>query len=282
MHTSEGIRQSAFEGITALGPTATPAVELLRELLQLGGEDRHYVVGALGAIGPAARAALPDLRRLAARSGWIVRWYAVGAAAAIEAGPTAVPLLLEALRDPYPAVSDLASRELMALGPLAAGAAPALVGHLRRSDHAIAASAVLSRIGPAAVPALLAVLEDSGGDLRAWSAWTLGGIAAGAEETVPALERRLRDPDDIVRAAAADALGCMGPAARAFLPAVERLALDPSITVRRRAEIAVKRLRADKAPVLPLREVPRLPPGFFCGNPLAEKAESFHRAVCQR
>ncbi len=51
----------------------------------------------------------------------------------------------------------------------------------------------LGRIGPAAVPALIAALKDKDRQVRWYAASALGRIGPAAKEAVPALEAAARD-----------------------------------------------------------------------------------------
>ena len=87
--------------------------------------------------------------------------------------------------------------------------------------HTVADS--LGRIGVAAVPDLLAVINDRTEqiELRRQAVSILGRIGPPAAEvpgTIPALEAALTEDDEQLRKAAAAALGQMGPAASAAVP----------------------------------------------------------------
>ncbi|WP_332448570.1 HEAT repeat domain-containing protein [Methanoculleus sp.] len=66
------------------------------------------------------------------------------------------------------------------------------------------AARALSALGPAALPGLLAALDDPDPRLRMWAAYTLGMI--GERGAAPALIRALEDPDPGVGRWAAAAL----------------------------------------------------------------------------
>jgi HEAT repeat protein len=84
-------------------------------------------------------------------------------------GTPAVPLLLQALRNPEPLVRDGAANALYAMGAQAS----------------------------AATPALVAALDDSESFVRGMAAAALGAIGVGAQQAVPALLRLLNDSTDI-------------------------------------------------------------------------------------
>ncbi len=85
-----------------------------------------------------------------------------------------------------------------------------------RADHArelqlleAAAARVLTRVGPASVPALRELLNHPLPTVRRWAAIMLGGLGPDADEAVPALSEALSDNDPRVRAAAQEALSAI-------------------------------------------------------------------------
>ncbi len=78
----------------------------------------------------------------------------------------------------------------------------------------------LGRIGPSAVPPLVATLSDPNPRVRAEAARALSRIGSAAQAAVPQLIEQLQDPDRDVRQAAARALGQIGPAAAPAVPAL--------------------------------------------------------------
>ena len=94
-----------------------------------------------------------------------------------------------------------------------------------------------------ALPALVAALQDSEPNVRAWSAQAIGEIGADAESAVPELIRLLSNHDEGSRNSACIALRGIGPAAKTALPALRNLLSDPSKDVRRFAELAIKSIQ---------------------------------------
>ena len=80
-------------------------------------------------------------------------------------------------------------------------------------DERLLAIKGLRKIGPAAVPTLVAALQDAAASVRRRAAEALGGIGPAAEAAVPALVAALQNDRDAVREAAARALEGIGPAA---------------------------------------------------------------------
>jgi HEAT repeat protein len=158
-----------------------------------------------------------------------------------------VPQLIEALRDPSWRVRRLAADRLAQAEPT-----PEVVQQLlglmgRRGETGArnAASSVLSRLGAAALPAVMGLLQHDDPDQRKFAAEILGELAHA--EAVPGLVAALDDVDANVRAAAAEALGRVGGfAARR---ALERLltSADPLLRVCALEGLA----RLDAPPPLP-------------------------------
>jgi HEAT repeat protein len=95
----------------------------------------------------------------------------------------------------------------------------------------------------AALPALITALQDSDGNVRAWSAQAIGEIGPDAARAVPALIALLRSEDEGSRNSACIALYGIGPAAKEALPALQKALSDPSPDVRRFAQRAVEKIR---------------------------------------
>lgn len=90
------------------------------------------------------------------------------------------------------------------------------------------AAEALSRIGPPAVPALIAALESADPTTRSHACWALGMIGPMAKDAVPYLVARADDPVENVRRAAIQALGRLGPAAGDAVPTLLRVMSTPS------------------------------------------------------
>jgi HEAT repeat protein len=94
----------------------------------------------------------------------------------------------------------------------------------------------------ACLPALMAALEDSDNDVRAWAAQAIGETGADGAQAVPALIRLLTNLDEGSRNNACMALGGIGPGAKEALPALRRALTDSSADVRRSAQRAIDRI----------------------------------------
>jgi HEAT repeat protein len=205
-HSRDGaVRWGALGALEALGPAARGAVPALVACF----EDPHREVRwratlALGKVGaaavPALVAAMQD-RRLAPSACMALRHLGAGAAAA-------VPAVLELLRDEGSPVF-LDALRVLSIGPAARAAAPAVLPILRSKDAArrVEAVRVLAAIRARGRPvrqALRAALGDRDAGVRSAAAEALARL--GDAEAVPGLTRLLKDTVGYVRRAAASAL----------------------------------------------------------------------------
>ncbi len=81
-----------------------------------------------------------------------------------------------------------------------------------------AAADALKHLGPAAVPPLVAMLQDPNTGLRLKAAKVLAGLGPDAIAAVPQLRQSLHDPDPQVQKWSARALGQIGPPAATAIP----------------------------------------------------------------
>jgi HEAT repeat protein len=202
-------------GDGAGGPNDVPAL-----VKALGHEDAGIRIEAaddLGLIGPPAAGALPALLRVVEKDAdRLARVAAAKAVAAIDPkDQTAVPALVEALKDKAGKARMRAVQALGDLGPAASSAVSDLVKAVKDSEPQVrwASSDALGQIGPAAeaaVPALIEALKE--GNTRAAVVDALGLIGPKAQAAVPALQEVLNGDDVPVRWATAAALVRIGGA----------------------------------------------------------------------
>jgi HEAT repeat protein len=168
----------------------------------------------LGLIGPKAADAVPALLKIAERDADpLVRIAAAKAVAGIDPkNETALPLLIEALKDKTSKVRKRAAESLGELGPGAKSAVSALVKAVKDSEPNVSWAAV-----------------DA-----------LGQIGPDAESAVPALIDALKEAN--TRSAAADSLGQIGPTARAAVSALEVVLKGDDVTARWPAAVALVRI----------------------------------------
>jgi HEAT repeat protein len=135
-------------------------------------------------------------------------------------------------------------------GAIAAGAVPALVGNLSDPEPSVRRSAAraLEQIGPAARPAVPALMRmfagDAASDARRGAGLALGRIDATTGDVVRQAARALDDRDPGVRESAAVLLMASGPAASAAGDALERALADGDEIVRLYAATAIARAGA--------------------------------------
>src|SRR5262249_46587471 len=131
------------------------------------------------------------------------------------AGSAAVPVLIDALKDPS---ENVRTRAGITLGRIAAKdsvpTAKLLVVRLKDDSLAPRILVVLAEnknLGTAAVPELALALQDKNPAVRAYAAQALRDIGPDADFARPALVKALKDPEDKPRALAAEALARIGP-----------------------------------------------------------------------
>ena len=167
---------------------------------------------ALAELGPAAKAAIPDLAKVLRDPD---RYVATDAGRILEKmGADAVPSVVEMLQDPDPRVRELAVRTLQQIGADAKAAVPALTQRLGDGDPAVRQAAIfaLREMGPAIKTAILA------------------------------LAQRVRDPDAYIAADAAHSLGRIGPEA---IPSLVPLLRDCDPRVRERAALVFRQIGSE-------------------------------------
>jgi len=160
--------------------------------------------------------------------------------------------LIRDLEDPDPDVQDRSFARLERLGPAAVPTLIAALGSGRFLLRANAA-AVLGRLGPIAgraVPALAQALEEEERDFRLAASRALANMAAEAATIRGAIVRRLKDPAPCIRAASALTLGRMGRPAGATAAALSEALGDESRVVRVNAAWALSRIGPEGAPYL--------------------------------
>src|SRR5687767_1015205 len=152
-------------------------------------------------------------------------------------GTTAIPLLVELLRDQLDHVRRSALNELIDLTPDIERIQPALRRALKDEDVVVAGDAAraLGALGPRASPsvrALVQTLLHEDPYVRIYAAEALASIGPKASVATRDLARALDDPIPGVRWAAAEALGSIGPAAQPAVPQLIEALNDEFLYVR--------------------------------------------------
>jgi hypothetical protein len=137
------------------------------------------------------------------------------------------------IRTPEPGMADQAlytstttTRQLPAGEPILA--TDFQLRPFRQWSESQAAADALGRIGPPAVPDLIAALQSTDPEVRLQAAQVLARMGSDARDAVPYLIRLLDDPDERIRKTAARTLGRVGPDAAPAVPALMRSLLQPT------------------------------------------------------
>jgi RNA polymerase sigma factor (sigma-70 family) len=228
-------------------------------------ERRRAAFWALGAIGPFAKPALPDLLKGLTDPDSGVRWLAAEALANISDSSTeVVRALARTLQDSESFVRLQAISTLTQLGTNSVHALPEVIELLDDLDSGPMAASCLGEMGSAAAPAIDRLLEfippkastnglisgkhqlirqwDSDGEMRASSAFALGRIGLASPPVLEALQDALDNRLSRVRLRAVQALGRLGASAEVARPRVRGALLDPELDVRREAAVALWRM----------------------------------------
>jgi HEAT repeat protein len=262
--TDEQRQVSILAALSSAGAAARPALPHLRALLnrQSPPGARRWAIQVLGAIGPPAAEAIPDVLRLvAARDYSDSNAMSAALRAFGEALVPFAPRLVKVLHDSQRGAEHPWIIEVV--GSLARFRPP-LVGELREAlrrasgpsrNHsgkvrlaAIEALGDLKGAAAEAVPELLPLVNDPDVDVRRAVVEALGEI--GEAQAVQGLCSGLRDADDAVRATSAEGLGRLGEPAAVAAADLVRLLGDRTARVRREAATALGRLGANTPEVL--------------------------------
>ena len=149
----------------------------------------------------------------------------------------AIPSLIDILRnDDDLRMQHSIIRVLAVFGAQAAAATPDLLDSfkLRHPTVTKMASRTLSRIGPAALPAVIRGLASSHGEVRRGCAMTLAQMN---EKAVPILLKVLAGDNDVARASAVDAIHRIGQRAQDAAPTLITILQDDQTDPRLRAAI---------------------------------------------
>lgn len=229
---------------------------LIEDLQSGGPEVAQAAARALGEMGPDIISyLLPKIKEMNSQS----RTYTAAALRHVE---TAVPSLVETLRDKDATMRAATAEILGHIGPAAKDAVPALIVALndedeevrdrvklalgeikdtraiepllatfrqqrKRGDAEDAAEESLIRIGPAAIPALIKALENDAPEVKESAARVLGKMGSDAKEAVPVLISLINDEDENLSRTVIMALGEIKDA-RAIKPLIDTFYRNPS------------------------------------------------------
>jgi HEAT repeat protein len=258
---SAKVRAHAARALGEIGAAANPAVAAMAELLKDSDETvRRQTVKSLMTIRPGQKVLMPLVGKLLEDSDPGVRMRVLGAIA--EAGPRAVPGLIEALKDDKAANDYWALLVLREIGPAAKPAIPVLVkmlkdhrpevrreviltlatvdaapsvsagaiaGLLKDEQVAVAATFAMGRINEIPAEAEATIRENINSKdpmLSTVSVWALARFHLEDKqlrrEATVQLIERLKNKDAFVRVAAARALASLPPAPKLTGPIWEK------------------------------------------------------------
>lgn len=179
-----------------------------------------------------------------------VRDHAIDAL--VQYGPDQVPFLAKMVEDrSKPTARMAAIRALGAFGPRAAAAVPVIVAALQDQtwdgrDVAAESLGFIGQASPDVERALCEALKDGDERVRMAAARALGRCRAASQEAVKALAAALKDADPNVQMAAVEALGELGPAAQSAVPELEELARQGTPVLQATAQEALSRITGRK------------------------------------
>jgi HEAT repeat protein len=243
------IPSMAAEALRSIGPAARGAIPSLRRLLHSDhSDDGAAALAALAAIGEEGAAAIHE--ELARNPGLIQ----LVDASAFKPTPGAAVFILYLIERLQSGSEEERTRALVALERLklrSRSVCDGLVRSLTDENEMIRmiACRVLGSMGAVARPAIPALCEmmlERNADLRAQAIASLQEIGPDTRIALPALVESLTDPDEGVRCRAAEALGSMGEAARPASAALCAALRDPEDRVRLAAAMALGRVEESK------------------------------------
>jgi HEAT repeat protein len=207
-----------------IGAASAPAVPELIHALK-GAKthrDRAILAQALSQIGPAAKPAIPVMIEAMDSSSETAGSPTMPGPIATAVGSfdeAAVPLLLKALESEKRNLRIASAKALVAMGPRARGAIPALLEKLGDSSpETVDVRRALGKIGADALPFLrrIAVTPEEPALKRIGAMAAIGEMGPAAAAAVPDLITLLRHPE--LQMSAAEALGRIGAAAGEAVP----------------------------------------------------------------
>lgn len=163
-----------------------------------------------------------------------------------------LPALLGALQSSCATERLRAAKDLGRLGWLAREALPALVAVLNDSDPRVRESAAqaIGLMGPDALPTLVAMLGHGDKYVRRHAVWALAKLGPLARPALADLCQALKDTDPRTASGAAQALGSMGAEAADSVPALAEAMRGTNIVLCRLASKALSQIGLPALPTL--------------------------------
>ncbi len=217
---SAEVRQEASNALILMEPAATTSVPVLKEML--GSSDPAAIemaVTFLGAIGPDAGGAVPELVALRSQPESPAELSVAIDATLVQIGPPTVPALVKVMNGARGDPNHWSVQCLRNLGP---AAVPAMIASLESSDPARQRDAiqVLSLVGEAAepaIPALKQLAESGSRDVKGPALVALALAGASPEIVLPLAENALNERTVASRRSGGTALAALGARARPAL-----------------------------------------------------------------
>ncbi len=252
------VQLKAIERLGLLGPAAKKAVPALRKLLQSENATvRAEAAWALGKIGPDAKEAVSALAVLLKDPKVKVRAYAARALGQIgSAAQSASEQLIRAAFDKDVVVRREALGALQKIHPPVEKTIPILLKVLDESDPALVVPALhtLAEFGEKALPFLKQLLQND--KACYWACVVLADMGPKAAETVPLVAKLLEHKQPEHRLQALLALAAIGPAAKTVVPKiVQLLEQDSQTAVKYAAAYALGKIGDRQGGLEPLTKV---------------------------
>jgi HEAT repeat protein len=237
----------AARALSRIDPArAKPGVPALAQLLHETMDFPEEGADPLGAIGPAAKEAIPALRK--AMKQWPPEWRLIAVKALVRIDPAEarrnLPALRAALKHRKPAERCYAAAALGLIGPAAQAAVPDLVAALDDPEVRYAAAEALGRIGPTAADAVGPLLRMLRHSIAKRDRRKEGNQERQPTDPAePSIREALKDPslaDDLAYARAVGELGTPISAATALELLDQRK--DPQVRMGRIVCIALGRM----------------------------------------
>jgi HEAT repeat protein len=244
------VRLSAAQSLGAMGPAAKRAGPELLQVLDGAGKSDRALAGivehSLVKIGAGTDRLVPELIKQLEAGRWQAALYLCEYGPAAEA---AVPALARALKSNDLDVRWRAAWALGEIGGKPKPAVPALTKALDDAEWRVRSSAArelgkFARQASGAVPALEGLLTDTKTGVRVEAALTLWRVTGRPQKSVPVLLAAMKSSDKYDRQRAAWALGAMGPAAERAVSALEEARTDSEGSVRTLAGVALTMVRS--------------------------------------
>lgn len=250
---SEPIRQAAADAVITMTPAATTSVPAVKMMVASADvAEAKLGVALLGAIGPEAGGAVPDLIAARSKANAPAELASAIDDALVQIGSPAVPELVKAMNSAKGDADHWTVKCLRNLGP---AAVPAMIASLESKDVARQRDAiqVLALVGDAAEPAipdLKKLAENGGREVKGPALVALARAGAKPDAVLPLAQAALSDRNATVRQAGAEALATLGAGARPAVPLLINGLKDKDATVAVHSARALGSLGASAAPAV--------------------------------